>query len=137
MMEAIGSNLSSARVNASTDLPTAENRASTQPVPAEPQRQAGAIPGVSVQISSAARELVARDPLSASPQSTTETRTNTALATGTAAPSPDAANTPEDPAGSNGINPQSAQARQAIQLFAETAGIGVNQQNESPLRTSA
>lgn len=136
MMEAIGSNLSSARVNPSTDLPTAENRASTQPVPAEPQRQAGAIPGVSVQISSAARELVARDPLSASPQSTTETRTNTA-ATGTATPSPDAANTPEDPAGSNGINPQSAQARQAIQLFAETAGIGVNQQNESPLRTSA
>lgn len=136
MMEVSGS-LSSARVNVPSELATAESRIPAQQLPtATPERQAETIPGVSVQISAAARELAARDRLSASPESTAETGSGAAA---TPADARSAAGESSEPAASSeqGANAQSAQVRQAMQLFAETAGIGINQQNESPLRTSA
>lgn len=146
MMEVTGT-MSSARVNAPAELPSPEIRPGVQQTPAAQGRQPETIPGVSVQISAAAREAAARDALSASPEGTTATRpaaevTTTIAASGAAsdqAAAPlDAPETPDRAAsGDGGSSAQSAQARQAVQMFTETAGIGVNQQTESPLRTSA
>lgn len=147
MMEVSGSSMASARVNAPNELPLLENRPTMPQAPAVPQRQGEAIPGVSVQISSAARELSARDQLSASPDSTVQVQNNPGLpvagtpsaafatpAATRAAGAESADRSVRDPVSSDS---QSMQVRQAMQMFAETAGIGMNQQSESPLRTSA
>lgn len=145
MMEVAGT-MSSARVNAPAELPAAENRTGVEQAPAPQGRQPETIPGVSVQISAAAREAAARDALSASPESTAATRPSTeaamsnaaSAATGQLASRVEAPESPDRTAsGDESANSQSAQARQAVQMFTETAGIGVNQQNDTPLRTSA
>lgn len=149
MMEVTG-NMSSARVNAPAELPSPENRSIAQQAPVAQGRQPESIPGVSVQISAAAREAAARDELSASPESTTATRATTEAAATSAANAAggsganqaasrlDAPESPDRAASGDGSsNSQSAQVRQAVQMFTDTAGIGVSQQNDSPLRTSA
>ncbi len=120
------------RNSATTAMPVdalrspAENPANASP------RQAEVPPGVEVQISSAAREVAARDPLPAATSATTPS--SSAGAPVGNAGEPTAA--PETTTQASTDQSANAQNR-AMQMFTETAGIGVEQANPSPLRDIA
>lgn len=118
------------RNNTTTAMPVDALRAPAEnPANASP-RQTEVPPGVEVQISSAAREAAARDPLPAA-------TTATAPSSNAAAPV-DNANQPSTAPETQGTTDPSASAQnRAMQMFTETAGIGIEQPNPSPLRDVA
>jgi len=128
MMEAVNA-LSSARVSTPAELTSPQNRVETPKPAGAPERQAEAPPSVTVQISSAAREVAAREEASAAQDNN---------ATPPPPPRPPAASdAATDTSSSNAASTQSAQVRQALQLFSDNAGSGVAQAKPSPLRASA
>ncbi len=133
MMEAVNA-LSSARVSTPAELTSPQNRVETPKPAGAPERQAEAPPSVTVQISSAAREVAAREEASAA-------QDNNTTPTPPPPPRPPAADadsdTATDTSSSNAASAQSAQVRQALQLFSDNAGSGVAQTKPSPLRASA
>ena len=144
MMEAVNA-LSSARVSTPAELTSPQNRVETPKpagVPLSPLAQLKARAAkvkaentVTVQISSAAREVAAREGASAA-------QDNNTTPTPPPPPRPPAAadagsDTATDTSSSNAASAQSAQVRQALQLFSDNAGSGVAQAKPSPLRASA
>jgi hypothetical protein len=134
MMEAVNA-LSSARVSTPAELTSPQNRVETPKPAGAPERQAEAPPSVTVQISSAAREVAAREGASAA-------QDNNTTPTPPPPPRPPASadagsDTATDTSSSNAASAQSAQVRQALQLFSDNAGSGVAQTKPSPLRASA
>lgn len=120
------------RDNATTAMPVdalrplAENQANASP------RQVEAPPGVEVQISSAAREAAVRDPLPAATSASTASSSASAPLDNSGEPSADPETTTQ------AVTDQSASAQnRAMQMFTETAGIGVEQANPTPLRDIA
>lgn len=132
MMEAVNA-LSSARVSTPAELTSPQNRVETPKPAGAPERQAEAPPSVTVQISSAAREVTAREEASAAQDNNT-----TPTPPPPRPPAADAdSDTATDTSSSNAASAQSAQVRQALQLFSDNAGSGVAQAKPSPLRASA
>ena len=110
--------------------PTVEN-----PVAAPVARQAETQPGVEVQISSAAREAVARDPLPTVAGPTEAARIAAAAANDELASAAAAPQATTQPAAAQ--EPAASTQNRAMQMFTETAGIGLEQANPSPLRDIA
>lgn len=147
MIDATNS-IASSRTPSMTEAGAAQLRA-TPPAPQQaPTRQAENVQGVEVQISTAAREAAARDPVSAAtdavgdanaqrPGTTTSASLQQQVADGTAS-----SNTSADPAAANAARgteqnaPTNNTSRQAIQLFTQNNGTG-NDAPSSPLRASA
>ncbi|MFN3985233.1 MAG: hypothetical protein ACK4KV_07075 [Rhodocyclaceae bacterium] len=104
-------------------------------------RQAETAPGVDVQISTAAREAAARDPVATTEDVTDPQATSAAVSSARTGSDATAANVTTSSQAEDGqarpAPTQSASAQQALQLFAETAGIGLEQANASPLRAVA
>lgn len=121
------------RNSGATVLPVETARSPAESAATATPRQAEVPAGVEVQISSAAREAAARDPLPAATNATEPSRSAAAPAGG-GAEQPTAA----QEAGTQASTEQSGNApNRAMQMFAETAGIGVEQANPSPLRDIA
>lgn len=120
------------RNSGATVLPVETARSPAESAATATPRQAEVPAGVEVQISSAAREAAARDPLPAATNATEPSRTAAPAGGGVEQP------TAAQEAGTRASTEQSGNAQnRAMQMFAETAGIGVEQANPSPLRDIA
>lgn len=141
-------NLSSSRALNTAENNVAQLRA-TPPAPQQaPARQAENVQGVQVQISTAAREAAARDPVQATTDTVTNADARGPVATQAAAQqqqAPSSAAASSDPAAANAARgaasadtnvPASSGSRQAMQLFMQNNGTG-NEAPSSPLRASA
>lgn len=116
------------RNNATTALPVDTLRPAVDNPAAPAPRQAEVPPGVEVQISTAAREAAARDPV---PANSDAIATASATATGSASAPPAAPDGGSNTASATQVSPTQDRA---MQMFNETAGIGLEQANPSPLR---
>lgn len=146
MMEMMNAALPLERNNATTAMPLEALRSPVEAPAQTSSRQAEVTPGVEVQISSAAREAAARDPLTAAPSSSEPAQSAFAAAgvLSSAGPAAQAANpaapqaSPETGTLASTADSQTPTAQNRLmQMFTETAGIGVGQANTSPLRDIA
>jgi hypothetical protein len=118
------------RNNTTTALPVDTLRPAVESAAAPAPRQAEVPPGVEVQISTAAREAAARDPVPANSDAIA-TASATASETGSASVPPAA---PDGGSNTASATQVSFTQDRAMQMFNETAGIGLEQANPSPLR---
>lgn len=146
MIDASNSIASSRTPNAA-EPGLAQLRASPPAPQQAPARQVENTAGVEVQISTAAREAAARDPVPSTADPVGNANAQEPGVRAANAPQPqatdaEAANASPDPAAANAARgtesnePTSSSSRQAIQLFMQNNGTG-NEAPSSPLRASA
>lgn len=140
-------NIASSRTPNVAESSLAQLRASPPASQQPPSRQAESTAGVEVQISTAAREAAARDPVPSTMDPVGNANAQEPGVQAANAPQPratdaEAANASPDPAAANAARgtasnePSNSSSRQAIQLFMQNNGTG-NEAPSSPLRASA